>query len=213
MAMYNNINNIPGLCRCHDSYAYFSQAWAWASRVQCILTGKASGASRWTGVSFSNLLHINGRVVCWLVYTYGSGCWRSGRCFRSSSFQKEPCWKGFNKSLFDATIAPAMIMLLITGAMVFGRLMAISPLPFEMAQIAGSLPPVPICCNAVDTAYLPGIGLFYWCTGDSSADYTNILSNSGEHTGLWPHLVRCSYCIDSGYGCNYASGGYECVYY
>lgn len=51
--------------------------------------------------------------------------------------------EGFKKSLMDTTRTTAMIMLLIAGAMIFGRLMAISRLPFEMAQWAGalSLPP------------------------------------------------------------------------
>lgn len=47
--------------------------------------------------------------------------------------------EGFKKSLLDTTRTTAMIMLLIAGAMIFGRLMAISRLPFEMAQWAGAL--------------------------------------------------------------------------
>jgi tripartite ATP-independent transporter DctM subunit len=47
--------------------------------------------------------------------------------------------EGFKKSLMDTTRTTAMIMLLIAGAMIFGRLMAISRLPFEMAQWAGAL--------------------------------------------------------------------------
>lgn len=57
--------------------------------------------------------------------------------------------EGFNKSLMDATRTTAMIMLLIAGAMVFGRLMAISRLPFEMAQWAGSLPLPPFAVMAI----------------------------------------------------------------
>lgn len=49
-------------------------------------------------------------------------------------------WKGFNKSLLDATRTTAMIMLLIAGAMIFGRLMAVSRIPFELAQLTGNLP-------------------------------------------------------------------------
>ncbi|TYO97023.1 TRAP transporter large permease [Desulfallas thermosapovorans] len=58
-------------------------------------------------------------------------------------------WEGFGKSLFDATRTTAMIMLLIAGAMIFGRLMAISRLPFEMAQMAGALPLPPFAVMAV----------------------------------------------------------------
>jgi len=58
-------------------------------------------------------------------------------------------WEGFNKSLLDATRTTAMIMLLIAGAMIFGRLMAISRVPFELAQLAGSLPLPPFAVMAV----------------------------------------------------------------
>lgn len=56
---------------------------------------------------------------------------------------KRISWEGFNRSLLDATRTTAMIMLLIAGAMIFGRLMAISRVPFEAAQWVGmlSLPP------------------------------------------------------------------------
>lgn len=58
-------------------------------------------------------------------------------------------WEGFNKSLLDATRTTAMIMLLIAGAMIFGRFMAISRLPFELAQLAGSLPLPPFAVMAI----------------------------------------------------------------
>ncbi|MFZ5651413.1 MAG: TRAP transporter large permease [Bacillota bacterium] len=57
--------------------------------------------------------------------------------------KKRLTWEGFNRSLLDATRTTAMIMLLIAGAMIFGRLMAISRVPFEAAQWVSllSLPP------------------------------------------------------------------------
>lgn len=58
-------------------------------------------------------------------------------------------WQGFNKSLWDATRTTAMIMLLIAGAMIFGRLMAISRLPFELANLAGDLPLPPFAVMAI----------------------------------------------------------------
>lgn len=57
--------------------------------------------------------------------------------------------EGFKKSLMDTTRTTAMIMLLIAGAMVFGRLMAISRLPFEMAQWAGALALPPFAIMAI----------------------------------------------------------------
>ncbi len=58
-------------------------------------------------------------------------------------------WEGFMNSLKDATRTTAMIMLLIAGAMIFGRLMAISRVPFELAQWAGALPLPPFAVMGV----------------------------------------------------------------
>jgi len=58
--------------------------------------------------------------------------------------RKQLNWEGFKKSLRDTTRTSGMIMLLVTGAMVFGRFMAVSRLPFEMAKWASNLnlPPI-----------------------------------------------------------------------
>jgi tripartite ATP-independent transporter DctM subunit len=47
--------------------------------------------------------------------------------------------EGFKKSLWDTTRTTAMIMLMVAGAMIFGRFMAISRVPFEIANWAGAL--------------------------------------------------------------------------
>ncbi|MDX9871505.1 MAG: TRAP transporter large permease, partial [Clostridia bacterium] len=49
-------------------------------------------------------------------------------------------WEGIRKSLADTTRTTAMIMLLVAGAMIFGRFMAISDIPFVMASWASDLP-------------------------------------------------------------------------
>lgn len=48
-------------------------------------------------------------------------------------------WEGFKRSLFDTTKTTAMIMLLVAGSAVFGRFMAVSRVPFELASWTGSL--------------------------------------------------------------------------
>jgi tripartite ATP-independent transporter DctM subunit len=53
------------------------------------------------------------------------------------------------KSLQDTTRTTAMIMLMIAGAVIFGRFMAISRIPFELASWAGSLPLPPFAVMAV----------------------------------------------------------------
>lgn len=48
-------------------------------------------------------------------------------------------WDGFKNSLYDTTRTTAMIMLLIAGSVIFGRFMAVSRLPFELASWTASL--------------------------------------------------------------------------
>ncbi len=52
---------------------------------------------------------------------------------------KKLTWDGFKKSLFDTTRTTAMIMLMVAGSIIFGRFMAISRVPFELATWTGSL--------------------------------------------------------------------------
>lgn len=68
--------------------------------------------------------------------------------------------EGFKKSLMDATRTTAMIMLLVAGAMIFGRFMAVSRLPFEMAQWAGSLSLPPAAIMAIIFAIYLVLGCF-----------------------------------------------------
>lgn len=58
--------------------------------------------------------------------------------------RRQLTWEGFKNSLKDTTRTSGMIMLLVAGAMVFGRFMAVSRLPFAMANWASNLnlPPV-----------------------------------------------------------------------
>ncbi len=53
--------------------------------------------------------------------------------------EKRMNWDNFFKSLADTTRTSAMIMLLVAGAVIFSRFIAISRLPFAMASWAGSL--------------------------------------------------------------------------
>lgn len=53
--------------------------------------------------------------------------------------RKRFTFKSFVKSLTDTTRTTAMIMLMIGGAMVFGRFIAVSRLPFELAAWASNL--------------------------------------------------------------------------
>lgn len=54
--------------------------------------------------------------------------------------RRQMTWDKLMNSLMDTTRTTAMIMLMIAGAVIFGRFMAISRIPFELANWTGSLP-------------------------------------------------------------------------
>ncbi len=58
-------------------------------------------------------------------------------------------WDGFKKSLYDTTRTTAMIMLMVAGSIIFGRFMAISRVPFELASWTGSLDLAPFWVMAI----------------------------------------------------------------
>ncbi|GAI75891.1 unnamed protein product, partial [marine sediment metagenome] len=49
-------------------------------------------------------------------------------------------WQAFKDSLIEAGKTTAMIFIIIMGAMIFGYFLAVSRLPFELANIVGGLP-------------------------------------------------------------------------
>jgi len=73
-----------------------------------------------------------------------AGAVGAGSILLITLLRKQLTWEGLVKSLRDTTRTSGMIMLLVAGAMVFGRFMAVSRLPFEMARWASglNLPPI-----------------------------------------------------------------------
>jgi TRAP-type C4-dicarboxylate transport system permease large subunit len=66
-------------------------------------------------------------------------------------------WHGFVKSLYETLRTSCMIMFLIAGAVVFGKFLAVSRIPFDIATWIGgfNLPPF-LVLMAVVTVYLLG---------------------------------------------------------
>ncbi|WP_432822080.1 TRAP transporter large permease [Trichloromonas sp.] len=55
-------------------------------------------------------------------------------------FRRQLSWQGFVQSLSDTTRISCMVMVIVTGAVVFGHFLAITRVPFELADWVGSLP-------------------------------------------------------------------------
>jgi len=72
-----------------------------------------------------------------------------------SILRKRMSWKKLKASLISTTKVSAMIMFIIAGAMMFGRFMAISRLPVELANIVSSLSwPAPVVMGIIILIYL-----------------------------------------------------------
>jgi len=55
-------------------------------------------------------------------------------------FRKQLSWPGFVQSLSDTTKISCMIMVIVTGAVIFGHFLAITRIPYELAGWVSSLP-------------------------------------------------------------------------
>ncbi len=85
------------------------------------------------------LLSIGGLFAGWFTPTE-AGAVGAGGVLLVSLIEKRISWEKLKKSLIDTTRTTAMIMLMLAGAVIFGRFMAVSRVPFELANWAGALP-------------------------------------------------------------------------
>jgi len=71
--------------------------------------------------------------------------------------RRQLTWKGFVQSLSDTTKISCMVMVIVTGAVVFGHFMAITRVPFDLAGWVGSLPlPPHVVLGLIILVYLVG---------------------------------------------------------
>ncbi|MDD4334342.1 MAG: TRAP transporter large permease [Desulfotomaculaceae bacterium] len=103
----------------------------WRERVESLRGGLG-------GVLFVFALSIGGLFAGWFTPTEAGAVGAAG-VLAVSLLERRLSWEGFKKSLYDTTRTSAMIMFMVAGAMMFGRFMAVSRVPFELANWAGSL--------------------------------------------------------------------------
>lgn len=84
-------------------------------------------------------ISVGGLFAGWFTPTE-AGAVGAGGVLAVSLLGKRLSWDLLKKSLADTTRTTAMIMLMIAGAIIFGRFMAVSRVPFELANWVGSLP-------------------------------------------------------------------------
>lgn len=83
-------------------------------------------------------LSLGGLFAGWFTPTEAGGVGAAG-VFFLTLLQGKLRWDGLKRALADSTRTTAMIMLLVAGAVIFGRFMAVSRIPFELASWAGQL--------------------------------------------------------------------------
>ncbi len=88
------------------------------------------------------LISIGGLFAGWFTPTE-AGAVGAGSILLITIIRRQITWKGLKDSLNDTVRTTAMIMLMVAGAIIFGRFIAVSRLPFALAQWATnlSLPP------------------------------------------------------------------------
>ncbi|AET69515.1 TRAP transporter, DctM subunit [Desulfosporosinus orientis DSM 765] len=84
------------------------------------------------------ILSIGGLFAGWFTPTE-AGAVGAGGVLIVSLLEKRLSLEMLKKSLFDTTRTSAMIMFMLAGAVIFGRFMAISRVPFELANWVGAL--------------------------------------------------------------------------
>ncbi|MCG8550873.1 MAG: TRAP transporter large permease subunit, partial [Desulfobacterales bacterium] len=63
--------------------------------------------------------------------------------------KRQLTWKGFVKSLMETLTTSCMVLMLIAGAVIFGKFLAVTRIPFEIASWVGGLDMAPALVIAV----------------------------------------------------------------
>jgi C4-dicarboxylate transporter, DctM subunit len=85
-----------------------------------------------------------------------------------SLIRRQLSWKGFVKSLYETLRTSCMVMMLIAGATIFGKFLAVTRIPFDLASWVGGfdLPPFVVMAMVI------GIYFFGGCFMDALAFVT-----------------------------------------
>lgn len=99
-------------------------------------------------------ISIGGLFLGWFTPTQ-AGAVGSGAILLIVVARRKLSWQGFVKSLRDTTRTSAMIMLMVAGAITFGRFIAVTGIPTGLANWAGSLAlPPPLVMGVILLIYL-----------------------------------------------------------
>jgi C4-dicarboxylate transporter, DctM subunit len=76
----------------------------------------------------------------------------------ASLFHRQLTWKSFMDALYDSLRTSCMVMMLIAGAVIFGKFMAVTRIPFEIASWIGgfNLPDIVVLAMVVGVYFMGG---------------------------------------------------------
>lgn len=126
--------------------------FSWKERLQAL-----SGGLWEVIVIFS--ISLGGLFAGWFTPTEAGAVGAFG-VLVLTTLERRLNWDGLQKAMGDSTRTTAMIMLLVAGAVIFGRFMAMSRIPFELASWAGALPLPPAVVMAIILVIYLVLGFF-----------------------------------------------------
>lgn len=85
------------------------------------------------------LLAIGGLMLGWFSPTQ-AGAVGAGGALLIGLFRRKLSWKNFVETGRDGLLTSCMVLFIIAGAVVFGHFLAVSTIPFKLAEWVGNLP-------------------------------------------------------------------------
>ena len=79
----------------------------------------------------------------WFTPTEAGGAGAFGAIIIALAF-RQLTWGGFKKAVLESVMISCMVMVLVTGAVMFGHFLTVTRLPFFLAEWAGALPVPPV---------------------------------------------------------------------
>lgn len=132
LLMFLNMGMIYLLTLRNPSLGPAGSKSSWGERIRALRGGLGEALAIF-------ILSVGGLFAGWFTPTE-AGAVGAGGILIVSLIEKRLGWGNLKKSLVDTTRTSAMIMLMLAGAVIFGRFMAVSRVPFELANWVGALP-------------------------------------------------------------------------
>lgn len=136
-------------CRRNPHQGPAGECFSWEERIKS-LTG--------TGETLVVFLMVMGGLFFGIFTPTEAGAVGAFGVLLVSVVRRQLTWKGFVRSLYETLRTSCMVMLLIAGATIFGKFLAVTRIPFDIASwvAAFNLPPYIIMSMVIGIYFLGG---------------------------------------------------------